>query len=71
MCVHMLYIYIYVCAYRHVHTMVCESRLEDNLWEPLISTTWVLGIELRLSGLVISAFTQEAVLEDQKFFYMS
>lgn len=65
------YIYIYIYIYTHVHTMICVSKLEDNLWEPLISTTWVFGMELRLSGLVISAFSQEAILEDQKFFYIS
>lgn len=49
----------YIYIYRHVHTMVFVSKLEDNLWEPLISTTWVLGMELGLSGLVISAIPRK------------
>lgn len=62
---------MHVGMYVHgdLHAMICIERSENKLWEPIISTMWVARIELGLSGLVASAFT-EAMLESQKLFQM-
>lgn len=48
------YIY-YLCVHTHVFVRVC--RLEDNLQSQLSPTVWVLGIRLRLWGLIANTFT--------------
>lgn len=44
----------------HAHTTVYLWRSEDSLGNQfLLYTTWISGIELRSSGLALSAFTPE------------
>lgn len=51
------------CVYAYACTTVHVCRLEDNLVESVLSsTTWVLGLELKLSGLVASTITQASTI---------
>lgn len=47
-----------MCAY--VHTMACVWSSEDNLQK----SRWVLELERRLTGLVASTFTHQAISPD-------
>lgn len=54
-----LYSLIYACVHAHICTMVWWWRITSRSWF-FSSTTWVLGIKLKSSGLVISTFTFES-----------
>lgn len=44
-----------------MHATVCMGRTEDSFWESSLHTIYVLGLELRLPGLVASTFAFWAI----------
>lgn len=53
-----------------VHAMECVWRSEDSLQEQIFtSTMWVTGTELRLPGLVASAYIYSTILPASSMFY--
>ena len=55
-------LFVCMCTRMHVCEYTCATacvwRSEDNLWQSVLSPLiWVLGIELRSSGLAASPFT--------------
>lgn len=53
--------FIYMCMYVYV----CITRMwrsQDNFWASVLSTMWVLGTQLWLSGLVANVFTLCAII---------
>lgn len=49
---------VFICEWRGMHTPQHLCRVQRTaMWELILSTVWVLKIELRSSGWATSAFT--------------
>lgn len=61
------FVYVRTCGGACIHTW----KSEHNLWEPILSSMYILGMVLRLSGLVAGAFTHWANFLSEWTFLLS
>lgn len=66
------YIYfVYVRTCGGTCILMCTWKSEHNLWEPILSSMYILGMVFRLSGLVAGAFTHWANFLSEWTFLLS